>query len=221
MRLLVVEDERDLADAIAEGLRLDGYAVETCADGQMASELLAVESYDLVILDLNLPGKDGIEILRELRESARDIKVLILSARSSVADRVNGLDSGANDYLIKPFAFEELEARIRALTHRSFTQAASVLRCGDLRLDTIGRTLRVGSREIALTRKELAVLEHLLLHRGEVVSQEDLLDHIWDRDANTFSNVVRVHVASLRKKLRAEVGDDVVKTRIGEGYYID
>lgn len=221
MRIMIVEDETELCDAIAEGLMLDGYAVDKSYDGSEACELLLTEPYDLVILDWNLPGMDGLEILREVRRGNRDMKVLILSARDAVADKVLGLDTGANDYLAKPFAFEELEARIRGLLRRSFTQEDAVLRRGELRLDTVRRTAETGGRPIPLTKKELAVLEYLLLHTGRVVSQEELMEHVWNREADSFSNAVRVHIASLRKKLKAALGTELIQTRIGEGYYLD
>ena len=221
MRILVVEDEADLCEAIAEGLSLDGYAVDRTCDGGEACELLLVEPYDLAILDLNLPGMDGLEILREVRKKNRDLKVLILSARGAVSDKVLGLDLGADDYLAKPFAFEELEARIRGLFRRSFTRADPVLTWGKLRLDTALRTAEADGEELPLTKKELALLEYFLLHPGKTVSQEELMEHVWNREADSFSNAVRVHIASLRKKLKAALGDEMIRTRIGEGYYLD
>lgn len=220
MRILIVEDERDLCDSIAEGLQMDGYAVDTCYDGECASELLCAEPYDLVVLDLNLPGMDGIEILKEVRRGNRDIKVLILSARAGVADKVLGLDTGANDYLAKPFAFEELEARIRGLLRRSFMQQSTVLTWNAIALDTAGRTGSVNGSGIALTKKELALLEYFLLNPDRVISQEELMEHVWNMEADSFSNAVRVHIASLRKKLKAELGYDPIATKIGEGYFL-
>lgn len=221
MRILVVEDEAELCEAIAEGLTLDGYAVDRSTDGCEAWEMISVEPYDLVILDLNLPGMDGLELLRELRRRDREIRVLILSARGTVADKVLGLDTGANDYLAKPFAFEELEARVRGLLLRSFIQADPVLVHGSLRLDTVRRTAAAGGEELALTKKELSLLEYFLRDPGRVVSQEELMEHVWNREADSFSNAVRVHIASLRKKLKAALGTEVIRTKIGEGYYLE
>lgn len=221
MRILIVEDEIDLCDSIAEGLQIDGYAVDTCNDGKAAFELITTEIYDLIVLDLNLPGMDGIDILKEVRKTHKDIKVLILSARSSIADKVLGLDVGANDYLAKPFAFEELEARIRSLLRRTFIQENTVLTWETLSLDTVGRTAYVNDVIILLTRKELALLEYFLLNQSKVISQEELMEHVWNMEADSFSNAVRVHIASLRKKLKAIMGYDPIATKIGEGYYLN
>ncbi|MEG2939391.1 MAG: response regulator transcription factor [Oscillospiraceae bacterium] len=220
MRILVVEDEVDLCDSIAEGLQIDGYAVDTSYSGSAAYELLMTETYDLAVLDLNLPGMDGIEIIKELRKYNKDVKVLILSARSTVADKVQGLDIGANDYLAKPFEFEELEARIRCLMRRSFTQEHTVLSSGKISLDTAARTAAIDGRAVQLTRKELALLEYLLKNPEKVVSQEELMEHVWNMEADSFSNAVRVHIASLRRKLKTELSYDPIATKIGEGYFL-
>ena len=200
MHILIVEDERALCDTIARSLRRLAYSVDCCYDGQSAAEMLAVERFDLVVLDLNLPGEDGMTVLRTLRERDRDTKVLILSARCEVADKVAGLDAGANDYLTKPFHLDELAARIRSLTLRRFTQSDVVL---------------------SLTRKETGILEYLLLHQGRPVSQEELLEHVWDSGADGFGNSIRVHISALRKKLRAALGYDPIRNRIGEGYVME
>lgn len=221
MRILLVEDEVDLCDSIAEGLQLDGYAVDTCYDGGAAGALIAAEPYDLVVLDLNLPGMDGLELLAKIRKQDLSLKVLILSARGSVPDKVLGLDTGANDYLAKPFAFAELEARIRTLLRRSFTQAHVVLTWGRIALDTAGRTASVEGVAVSLTKKELALLEYFLLNQGKVISQEELMEHVWNMEADSFSNAVRVHIASLRKKLKAALDYDPIATKIGEGYYLN
>ncbi|MEG2000589.1 MAG: response regulator transcription factor [Evtepia sp.] len=219
MRILVVEDEVDLCDSIAEGLELDGYAVDVCYNGNEAYDLLMTETYDLTILDLNLPGMDGMEVLEAVRQR-RDVKVLILSARSSVSDKVLGLDMGANDYLSKPFEFEELEARIRNLLRRSFIQENSILRFGAISLDMVGRSAAVDGRALRLTRKELGILECFLLNPGKVMSQEEMMEHVWNMEVDSFSNAVRVHIASLRKKLKAELAYDPIATKIGIGYFL-
>lgn len=220
MRILIVEDEIDLCDSIAEGLQLDGYAVDTCYDGEEAYELITTETYDLVVLDLNLPGMDGIDVLTAVREQGGDVRVLILSARASVSDKVIGLDVGANDYLAKPFAFEELEARIRSLLRRSFVVENTVLRWEAIALDTIKRVAYVGKIEVILTKKELSLLEYFLLNQSKVISQEELMEHVWNMEADSFSNAVRVHIAALRKKLKAMLGFDPIGTKIGQGYYL-
>ena len=221
MRILVVEDERVLCETIVRSLRRLAYSVDPCYDGDTAIDLLGSERYDLVLLDLNLPGADGMTVLRTLRQTDRETRVLILSARSEVADKVEGLDAGANDYLAKPFHLEELEARIRSLTLRQFTQNDVVLHCGPLSFDTRSRTATAAGQPLALTRKETGILEYLLLHRGRPVSQEELLEHVWDNSVDNFSNSIRVHISVLRKKLRAALGYDPVRNRIGEGYLIE
>ena len=221
MRILVVEDERALCETIVRSLRRLAYSVDPCYDGDTAIDLLGSERYDLVLLDLNLPGADGMTVLRTLRQTDRETRVLILSARSEVADKVEGLDAGANDYLAKPFHLEELEARIRSLTLRQFTQNDVVLHCGPLSFDARTRTATAAGQPLALTRKETGILEYLLLHRGRPVSQEELLEHVWDNSVDNFSNSIRVHISALRKKLRAALGYDPVRNRIGEGYLIE
>ena len=221
MRILVVEDERALCETIVRSLRRLAYSVDPCYDGDTAIDLLGSERYDLVLLDLNLPGADGMTVLRTLRQTDRETRVLILSARSEVADKVEGLDAGANDYLAKPFHLEELEARIRSLTLRQFTQNDVVLHCGPLSFDTRSRAATAAGQPLALTRKETGILEYLLLHRGRPVSQEELMDHVWDNSVDNFSNSIRVHISALRKKLRAALGYDPVRNRIGEGYLIE
>ncbi len=218
MHLLVVEDERALCDTIVRSLRRLAYSVDFCYDGDRALELLAAEQYDLVLLDLNLPGKDGMTVLRTLRRTDRETRVLILSARGEVEDKVQGLDAGANDYLAKPFHLAELEARIRSLTLRRFTQQDVLLSCGELSFDTRSRTAAVHGEPLSLTRKETGILEYLMVHKGRPVSQEELIDHVWDNSVDNFSNSIRVHISALRKKLRAALGYDPIRNRIGEGY---
>ena len=218
MHLLVIEDERALCETIVRSLRRQAYSVDYCYDGEKALELLGVERYDLVLLDLNLPGKDGMTVLRTLRQSDRETRVLILSARSEVEDKVAGLDAGANDYLAKPFHLAELEARIRSLTLRHFTQQDVLLSCGELTFDTRSRTAAVRGETLTLTRKETGILEYLMVHQGRPVSQEELMDHVWDNSVDSFSNSIRVHISALRKKLRTALGYDPIRNRIGEGY---
>ena len=220
MRLLVIEDERDLCEDIAKKLRLSGYEADTCFDGEAALELLAVEKYDLVLLDLNLPKVDGMTVLRTLRKHDQETGVLILSARSEISDKVDGLDAGANDYLSKPFHLEELEARVRSLTRRRFVQQDVCLRCGGLMFDTRSRMATADGQTLSLTRKESGILEYLLLNRGRPVSQEELIEHVWDSSVDSFSNSIRVHISMLRKKLRAALGYDPIRNKIGQGYEI-
>ena len=218
MHLLVIEDERVLCETIVRSLRRLAYSVDHCYDGDKALELLGTERYDLVLLDLNLPGKDGMTVLRTFRQRDRKTPVLILSARSEVKDKVEGLDAGANDYLSKPFHLAELEARIRSLTLRQFTQQDVLLTFKALSFDTRSRTATVNGQTLALTRKETGILEYLMVHQGRPVSQEELMEHVWDNSVASFSNSLRVHISALRKKLRAALGYDPIRNRIGEGY---
>ena len=218
MHLLVIEDERVLCETIVRSLRRLAYSVDHCYDGDKALELLGTELYDLVLLDLNLPGKDGMTVLRTFRQRDRKTPVLILSARSEVKDKVEGLDAGANDYLSKPFHLAELEARIRSLTLRQFTQQDVLLTFKALSFDTRSRTTTVNGQTLALTRKETGILEYLMVHQGRPVSQEELMEHVWDNSVDSFSNSIRVHISALRKKLRAALGYDPIRNRIGEGY---
>ena len=218
MHLLVIEDERVLCETIVRSLRRLAYSVDHCYDGDQALELLGTERYDLVLLDLNLPGKDGMTVLRTFRQRDRKTPVLILSARSEVKDKVEGLDAGANDYLSKPFHLAELEARIRSLTLRQFTQQDVLLTFKALSFDTRSRTATVDGQTLALTRKETGILEYLMVHQGRPVSQEELMEHVWDNSVDSFSNSIRVHISALRKKLRTALGYDPIRNRIGEGY---
>lgn len=220
MRLLIVEDEKQICDAIAKSLYDAGYEVDTCYDGEEALECILTENYDLVVLDLNLPGMDGMEILKELRQSNEETKVLILSARGQIADKVEGLDAGANDYMEKPFHLQELEARIRSLTRRKFVQKDVCLESGDIKFDTIKREAYAKEIKISLTRKEKGILEYLLLNLGRPVSQEELMEHVWDASVDSFSGAIRVHMSSLRRKLKAVLGHDVIMNKVGEGYKI-
>ena len=220
MRLLVVEDEKDLCDTIAKVLYDSGYEVDTCYDGEEALDYILTEEYDLIVLDLNLPGMDGMDILKELRQKNEETKVLILSARSQIADKVEGLDAGANDYMEKPFHLQELEARIRSLTRRKFVQKDVCLQCGDIRFNTRERVAYAKGELVSLTRKENGILEYLLLNQGRPVCQEELIEHVWDASVDSFSGSIRVHMSSLRKKLKAVLGYDPIVNKVGEGYKI-
>ena len=224
MRLLVVEDEEDLADALRFGLAAAGFAVDVALTGAEAEERLGVNTYDVVILDLNLPDADGVDILRGLRSGELDVaggpdtRVLLLTARSSLDHRVRGLDAGADDYLVKPFALKELQARIRALLRREVAGGDAVLRVGPVELDTARRTASRSGRELKLTNKELGVLEYLMSRPGHVVSSEELLEHVWDENADPFTQTVRVTVGTLRRKLSLDEEEQVLETVTGQGY---
>ncbi|MGL5756677.1 MAG: response regulator transcription factor [Paraclostridium sp.] len=221
MRILVVEDEVDLLEAISEGLRIDGYAVDTSEDGEEGLELAIVNDYDLIILDLNLPNMDGLDILKNIRINDKLTKILILTARSSIKERVKGLDLGANDYLVKPFHFDELEARIRCLLRIKFIQEDEELKYKNLKINIKSRKTYIDDYEIKLTKKEFAILEYLMKNINKTISQEELIDHVWDNSVDMFSNAVRVHINSLRKKLKVKLDEDIIKNVVGVGYIIE
>ena len=220
MRVLVVEDEADLADAVARGLRREGYAVDVAYDGDEALEKAAVNAYDLVCLDLNLPGIDGIEVVRRIRADggAQPPRVLMLTARDRTVDRVIGLDEGADDYLVKPFDFDELKARVRALLRRDAGRSGALLQVGDIELDSARHEARRVGQALALTPKEFALLHYFMSRAGQVLSQEDLLEHVWDENADPFTNTVRVTVMTLRRKLADAGKGQPIETVVGRGY---
>jgi DNA-binding response OmpR family regulator len=217
VRVLVVEDERNLADAIARGLRRAGLAVDVAYDGRAGHEMAFVTRYDVIVLDRDLPGVPGDEICADLVASGALTRVLMLTASASVADRVEGLGLGADDYLAKPFAFDELVARVRALGRRATPAAPPVLAIADLVLDQARRSVTRDGRPLELTRKEFGILEELIKARGAVVSSEELLERVWDANADPFTTTVRVTVMTLRKKL----GDPpLIETVVGAGYRV-
>jgi len=221
MRILVVDDEVELADAVARGLRREGYAVDIANDGAEALEKAELVPYDLVCLDLTMPGIDGLEVCRRLRDDPPDgvaPRVLMLTARDSVEDRIDGLDHGADDYLVKPFAFGELTARVRSLLRRDAAKSGSVLAVADVELDDTRHRARRGRRDLELTAKEFALLRYFMAHVDEVLSQEHLLEHVWDEHADPFTNTVRVTVGTLRRKLSDDDELQLIETVIGSGY---
>ena len=216
MRLLIVEDEPDLLASMAQALREEGYAVDTAADGE--DGLFKAESvdYDAIILDVMLPEMDGWTVLIKLRASKKT-PVLMLTARDQSRDRVKGLDTGADDYVVKPFDLPELFARLRALIRRSANRTTNVLEIGAVVIDTAARTVTLDARPVEITAREYALLEYLALHRGEVVTRATLYEHLFGDDDDTLSNLLDVHVSNLRKKL----GHDFISTRRGHGYCIE
>ncbi|MEJ7703011.1 MAG: response regulator transcription factor [Geodermatophilaceae bacterium] len=217
MRVLLVEDEKQLADTLARGLRREGMAVDVAYDGVEGHEKWTYTNYDVVVLDRDLPGMSGDEVMRQLAGSGTLTRVLMLTASGSVRDRVNGLSLGADDYLSKPFAFAELVARIRALGRRATPAAPPVLAAGDLVLDPAKRVVRRANTPIDLTRKEFGVLEMLLRAKGGVVSSEELLEKVWDEHADPFTTTVRVTIMTMRRKLGEPA---IVDTVVGSGYRI-
>ncbi|HAQ23419.1 MAG TPA: DNA-binding response regulator [Acidimicrobiaceae bacterium] len=221
MRILVVDDEADLLDALARGLRREGYAVDTATDGDEALAKASWTPYDLVCLDLTMPGIDGLEVCARLRSEPPEgvaPRVLMLTARDTIEDRIRGLDVGADDYLVKPFAFDELSARIRSLLRRDPGRSGAVLRVGELELDTARHQAVRGDRLLDLSAKEFALLRYFMTHPGEVISQERLLDHVWDEHADPFTNTVRVTVGTLRRKLSVDDEAPLLETLVGSGY---
>ncbi|MEV6398295.1 response regulator transcription factor [Streptomyces sp. NPDC051907] len=224
MRILVVEDERDLADGIADGLRGEGYAVDVADDGPAALDLLAVTPYDLVCLDLLLPGMSGVEVCTRVRRfggappDAEAPRILMLTALDAVSDRIRGLDAGADDYLVKPFDFDELMARVRALLRRDAGRSGAVLLCGDLALDTARGEARRGERLLRLSPKEFALLRYFMANPDRAISAEELIDHVWDENLDPFSQVVKVAVLGLRRKLDPQGLHQPLITVRGLGY---
>ena len=220
MRILVVEDERKLAGVIRRGLEEQGYAVDLAYDGEEGLELAEVEPYDLVLLDIMLPKLDGLEVCKRLRARRRNMPVLMLTARDAVDDRVAGLDAGADDYLVKPFAFRELLARVRALLRRDGLSKDPVLRVGDLELDTVRHEVRRAGRPVELTSKEYAILEYFARNPNRVLTRTQIAEHVWDYDFVAMSNVVDVYVRYLRRKLNDEHEPRLLRTIRGTGYQL-
>ena len=222
MHILVIEDEQKLAQALAESLTALDHTVVTAVSGEEGFYLASTQAFDLVLLDLNLPGRDGIAILQSLRGRQLQTPVLVLTARDTLDDRVRGLDSGADDYLVKPFAFPELHARIRALARRGRPDARATLACADLTMDRVARKVTRAGQPIDLTAKEFELLEHLLLHQGHIVSRETLARELWGERARvvTLDNVIDVHVARLRAKVDTPFGRPLIKTQRGLGFVL-
>ena len=222
MRLLLVEDDPDAARVLAKGLRECGYAVDVAGDGEIAVVQAATTDYDIVLLDVLLPKTDGFAACREIRDSGCAVPILMLTARDSVESRIEGLDCGADDYLVKPFDFGELLARLRALIRRGrHPILPDRLSAGSLVLDTRSRRVRLASRELSLTTKEYALLEYLVRRAGDVVSRGDIAEHVWDEHYDPLSNVVDVYIQRLRRKLDRPGADSWIRTRRGEGYQLE
>ena len=219
MKILLVEDEKELSDAIKRGLEKLSYVLDTAYDGEEAINMLFTNSYNLVILDLNLPKVDGLEVLREIRKRNNEIKVIILSARNQIEDKVTGLELGSNDYLEKPFDFKELVARIDNLLRWSFTQRDTIINYDRLKIDTARKIVYVDSKDIQLTNKEYGILEYLVYNNDRIVSGEEIMEHVWNEDSDIlFSTSFNYHVSSLRKKIQIE---DIIKNIRGKGYFLN
>jgi len=220
MRVLVVEDEPKLAEVLERGLEEHGYAVDVAHDGETAFGLALIEPYDLIVLDVMIPLLDGYSVCRDLRARGNAVPILMLTARDAVDDRVAGLDSGADDYLVKPFAFRELLARIRALLRREGRSKDPVVRLGDLELDTVSREVRRRGRPVELTSKEYAVLEFFARNPNRVLTRTQIAEHVWDYDFVAMSNVVDVYVGYLRRKLDDYAEPRLLRTVRGTGYQL-
>jgi two-component system, OmpR family, copper resistance phosphate regulon response regulator CusR len=220
MRILLVEDEPGAAQMLAKGLREQSYAVDVAIDGDTAVYQAIVNDYDLVILDVMLPFKNGFEVCREMRAEGLTFPILMLTARDAPPDRVTGLDSGADDYLTKPFDFHELLARLRALLRRGPALRPETVKIADLVIDTQARQVRRGDRQIELTAKEYALLEYLARRAGEVVSRAEIAEHVWEENFDPFSNLIEVYVQRLRRKIDEGNAPKLLRTRRGEGYIL-
>ncbi len=221
MRVLIIEDDKQLGKFLVKGLRQEGFTAQWATNGDDGLRRALVGGYDAIVLDLMLPGMDGLNVLRELRKNSVSTPILILTARDAISDKVEGLNEGADDYLTKPFAFEELVARLRALVRRATQVPEPVLRVGDLVLDTISRTAKRGKRKLALSPTEYAVLELLMRHAGQPVSKARIFHSVWGEERETFSNVVEVYINYIRRKLEAGGGSRLIRTVRGVGYVIE
>ena len=221
MKILVIEDDISIQNALYKGLNKFGYAVDTASDGEKALVLFSINEYDGIILDLNLPIIDGIEVLKEIREKDKELNVLILSARNEVDDKILGLDIGANDYMEKPFNFRELEARLRALLRRKFIQADTRINYGDIELDTALKCIYIKENKVDLTKKEYGIFEYLLVNKNKIISSEEIIEHIWNSETDLFSDSLKVHINSLKRKLKQHLGnEEIIKNTRGVGYSI-
>lgn len=222
MRILLAEDERDLNRLLCQKLTKDGYSVDSTFDGQEAMDYLdaANACYDALVLDIMMPKADGFAVLRHLREAGKTTPVLFLTARDAVSDRVRGLDSGANDYLVKPFSFEELTARLRAMLRNTYAMPDNVLTVGDLTMDCAAHTVSRGGRAIALSAREYEILEYLMRCRGTVLSREKIEDHVWNFEYEGGTNVVEVYISYLRKKIDGASPSKLIHTVRGSGYVL-
>lgn len=221
MRILLVEDEPRMANVIAKGLREHSYAVDIAIDGDAGLYLVSINDYDLIILDVLLPGRDGFEVCREMRKRGYATPVLMLTARAAVDDRVAGFEAGADDYLTKPFSFRELLARVRALLRRETRLRPDVLQIGDLVIDSASHRVARANREVVLTAKEYALLEYLAQRMGQLVSRSDIATHVWDDSFDPFSNTIEVYMNRLRKKIDESHSNKLLHTRRGEGYILE
>jgi two-component system copper resistance phosphate regulon response regulator CusR len=221
MRVLVVEDDVRIATFVAKGLRENSYAVDIAADGEESAYMATLSPYDIFVLDVNLPLKDGFQVCRELREAGNSKPILMLTARDAVDDRVSGLDTGADDYLVKPFEFRELLARLRALLRRTSEVRSPKIVVADLEIDTVSQTVSRNGVPAELTTKEYSLLEYLALNKGRVVGREEISEHVWNDSFDPFSNLIEVYIKRLRRKIDEGFDRQLIHTRRGAGYILN
>lgn len=221
MNLLIVEDDKETLESLVLSLRAEGFIVDTASDGETGTYKAKINDYDLIILDKGLPKKDGLEVCSNIRSAGKHMPVLILSVKSEIDTKTDLLNAGADDYMTKPFSFKELMARINALLRRPEKVEHTILWIGNLTVDIEARTVIRGNKEFHLTPKEFALLEYFLRNRGEVLSRQEILEHVWDINADPFTNTIETHIASLRRKLKSKGQREVIHTLSGMGYKID
>jgi DNA-binding response OmpR family regulator len=221
MRILLVEDEEELSKIVARGLLKCGYAVDSAYDGEEALDYYEMNEYDVIVLDLNIPKLEGLEVLKRIRQKDKKAKILILSARSAIDDKVKGLDMGANDYLTKPFDFLELEARIRNLSRMEYIQQENELFCGDLHLNMATKEVSLQAVKLSLTKKEYSILEYMMLKKGHVINTKQLIEHVWDSEADLYPDTLKYHIHSIKKKLTdVNCDQNLIRNIRGIGYKI-
>jgi len=218
MKLLIVEDEKNISEPLKKGFEKEGFAVDLAFDGKDGYSKASINEYDCIVLDLNLPEMDGIDVCRKLREDKNDVPVLMLTARGDISEKVDGLLTGADDYLPKPFNYRELVLRVKALVKRYHNNQVETLEAGSLRLDPLKHVVELNEQPVELNRKEFAILEYLLRNKGEVISQEKLLEHVWNQDVDIFTNTVRTQMLNLRNKIDPD--RNLIQTIRGVGYKI-
>ncbi len=220
MRILIVEDDKKIASFIKKGLTEEQYAVDVCYDGEEGLYWAEQSDYDVIILDIMLPKKNGMKVCKELRENGINSPIIMLTAKDAIKDKIKGLDEGADDYLTKPFAFEELLARIKALLRRNQQYKTEILKVADLEFDTLNHKVRRAGKEIILSGKEYALLEYLMRNKGKSVKETMIIEHVWDRNFDSFSNVVNVYIHHLREKIDRGFSKKLIHTIRGVGYFI-
>jgi DNA-binding response OmpR family regulator len=222
MKILVVEDEKELRTALKRGLKSNGYTIDEAADGKKALDMVTINDYDLIILDINLPKINGFEVCKKIRKSKNNVPIIMLTARTAIDDKINGLDFGADDYIEKPFSFRELLARIEAVMRRDENRERNIIKADDLKIDTRKKRVWTKNKEIKLTDKEYKVLDFLMRRKGQITTKEDIFEHVWSEEANPFSKTVKVQISNIRKKIdKHRSKGSYIKTIKNRGYLIE